>query len=982
MAGVELFFLGSPRIEREGVPVKLDTRKAIALMGYLAVTGESHRRDTLAALLWPDADQTRARAALRRTLSALNRALAGEGLKVDREAIGLERNAGLWVDLVQFRSRLAECLAHLHTAAEVCDVCLTPLTGAVELYRGDFLSGFSLRDSPAFDDWQYLQVESLSRDLSSALERLARCHIARGELESAMPHARRRLALDPLDETAHRQLMQLYSWSGQRAAALRQYRGCVRILDQELGVPPLEETTQLYQAIREDRAPPAPAESQPLSVPLEVAKESTQLGTVAEDARRLSSYPMVGRSAEWETLLRAYTAIGAEGHLVVLEGEAGIGKTRLAQEFLAHVEARGAATITARCYAGEADLAYGPFVEALRAAVGQPEGVDDRLWGVAEHNLSEAALLLPELRGVQPGLPPAPPLNSPGAQSRFFESISQVLLALCRGPVPGVIFVDDLHWADEASVDLLVYLVRRLEGRPMCILTSWRGEEMPAEHRLRLLVAEAQRANAATLLSLTRLSLSAVEELVQAIAAAGVTLSEAVEESLYRDTEGLPFFLVEYLATLTGDADTGDGERTMPTSVRNLLHSRLAAVTDIGRQLLDTAAVIGRSFDLETLQKASGRGDEETVIALEALIARGLVNETRRSDMEGVLNYDFSHEQLRTLVYEETSLARRRLLHRRVAEALVARWRGPRETGSLASIIAQHYRLAGQDSEAAGYFRLAGDHARDLFANAEALGHYRSALMLGHTDAGALQEAIGDLQTLLGEYGAAISTYERAAALGAPGSLGAVERKLGNVYLRLGDWEMADSYFQAALSSLGDTGQADQRSGIYADWSLTAYHRGYAAQALDLARKAMELAEAASDTHALAQGHNALGILARSQGDLDEACHHLQISLSLAESLRDPSARVAALNNLALARGAIGETKGAIQLAETALTLCASQGDRHREAALHNNLADLHHAVGETETAMSHLKQAVAIFAEIGTEAGPMQPEIWKLVEW
>ena len=496
---------------------------------------------------------------------------------------------------------------------------------------------------------------------------------------------------------------------------------------------------------------------------------------------------------------------------------------------------------------------------------------------------------------------------------------------------------------------------------------------------VRLLLAEAQKSGAGTLLSLSRLGLSAVKELVQAIAAAGVVLPADVEERLYRDTEGIPFFLVEYLTTLKGDADTGADEWAMPTSVRHLLQSRLASVTGIGRQLMDTAAVIGRSFDLETLQRASGRGDEETVIALEALIDRGVVNETRGGEGAGALNYDFSHEHLRTVVYEETSLARRRLLHRRVAEALGARWRGPSETGPLASIIAQHYRLAGQESEAADYFRLAGDHARGLFANAEALGHYRSALALGHSDTGALHEALGDLQTLLGDYAAAITSYERAVALGAPSDLGNVDHKLGNVYLRQGDWDMADRYFQAALSSLGERGQAGQRSALYADWSLATHRRGHTPQALELARKAVELSEAAG---ALAQGHNVLGVLARSQGDLEEACHHLEISLSLAETLDEPSARVAALNNLALARGDVREVQGGIELARAASTLCTSQGDRHREAAIHNNLADLLHAAGESEAAMSHLKQAVAIFAEIGAEAGPMQPEIWKLVEW
>ena len=132
----------------------------------------------------------------------------------------------------------------------------------------------------------------------------------------------------------------------------------------------------------------------------------------------------------------------------------------------------------------------------------------------------------------------------------------------------------------------------------------------------------------------------------------------------------------------------------------------------------------------------------------------------------------------------------------------------------------------------------------------------------------------------------------------------------------------------------------------------------------------------------MAQGQNMLGILSRNQGHLDDACHHLELSMTLAEKLSDPSARVAALNNLALARAAKGEVEKAIELAESALAQCTAQGDRHREAALHNNLADFLHSSGASEAAMSHLKQAVAVFAEIGVEGETMQPEIWKLVEW
>ena len=980
MSQLKLYLLGSPRIERDGLTVRVDTRKAIALLAYLAVTGKTHRRDALATLLWPDADQTHARAALRRTLSTVNKALAGHGLKVDRETLGLDWNAGLWVDLVRFRLSLADCLAHPHHSADACKACQTSLVEAVELYRDDFMVGFTLRDSPAFDDWQSSQSEAMRLLLADALERLSKFHTAKGEFEPAIAHTRRRLALDPLNESVHRRLMELYSWAGQRAVALRQYRECVRVLDRELGVPPLEETSLLYQALREGPLPPAQiaVPAQPIS--RERSSELAPIPGETSSAARLGAYPLVGRSAEWETLLRVYERIGGDGHLIVLEGEAGIGKTRLAEEFLAYARLKGATTIAARCFREESTLSYAPFIEWLRATAGHPDGAGDTLEELPAHWLSEASRLLPELGGLRSGLPPAPPLDNPGAQSRFFEAISHILLALCRGPSPGVLLLDDLHWADESSIDLLTYMARRLNGRPICMLATWRREQMPPGHRMLLLVADAQRTGAATLLPLERLSQSGVAKLVQSIGSDDESLPEGLEKHLYSQTEGLPFFLVEYLAALRKGADIGSEEWPMPTSVRVLLHSRLVTVSETSRQLLDTAAVIGRSFDFDTLRDASGRVEEETVASLDALIAQGLVTEVRGGDTAGGLIYDFSHEQLRALAYEETSLARRRLLHRRIAEAVVARARVRGETDSSASLIARHHRMAGQDMEAAEFFKLAGKHARELFANADGLSHFRSALELGHSDSAGIHEAIGDLQTLLGEYGAALTSYETAAAICDPVSLSGVERKLGGVYLRRGDWELAESHFDAALAELGEEGAPDQRSRLYADLSLATHHRGHTGPALDLAGRAAELAEAANDSSALAQANNILGILARGQGDHGRACNHLEISLTLAETLSDPSAQVAALNNLALARTAAGEIERAIELTERALTLCASRGDRHREAAIHSNLADLLHAAGRSEAAMSQLKEAATIFAEIGADSGPMQPEIWKLV--
>ncbi len=958
MPSIKLYCLGSPRIEVNGRPIEVDTRKATALLAYLALTGEQHSRDKLAAFLWPEADDRKAHAALRRTLSVLNKALDGVGLEIERETVGFRREPGIWLDVDEFRQRT-------RPAADV-----QALAEAAALYRDDFMAGFTLRDSPAFDDWQFFQSEGLRRELAAVLEKLAR-----GAGEAAITCARRWLQLDPLHEPAHRALMQLYAQSGQHAAALRQYRECVRVLDEELGVPPLAETTQLYEAIKESRGAgkqerkgetaPSPARSSALMPPSVPAP-----------------LPLVGRAAQLNALLKMYET---GGKFVALEGEAGIGKTRLAEELLAHAQRDGAVTLSARCYAGQAALAYGPMVEALRARLSQPDAAI-RLRPLPAHHRAEAARLLPELLALFPDSPPVPPLESPGAQSRFLEGVRQMLITLCAGSVPGVLFVDDAQWADEASLDLLAYLVRRLRETHLLILATWRGEEAPAHHRLRALLAEAERAKTGCLLSLPRLKLDAVEELVRASPLSqrerGPGGEGELSAHLYRETEGSPFFLVEYLAAMVDDPAAKENW-SLPIGVRELLNTRLAAIGETGQQLLGAAAVIGRSFDLETLQMASGRSDEETVAALEELTARGLVAEVGAG-------CDFSHEKLRALVYEQTSLARRRLLHRRVAEALITRARLQHDLGPRAGQIARHHQLGGNEAQAAHYFKLAGEHARALYANAEALAHFHSALGLGHPETAALHEAIGDLQTLAGDYGAALKSYEAAAVTCAPEALAELERKLGNVYDRRGDWELAESHFRAAHQDLtGLGGEAarsvrSQEARLFADWSRSAHHRGHNGQAAELAQQALTLAEEARDARGLAQAHNLLGLIARRRGDWPRARAYLEQSVTLAEALNDPDARAAALNNLASICRESGDLPRALHLTEDALALCQSIGDRHREAALHNNLADLFHAQGDAEAAMRHLKQAVTLFAEIGGEPGLVQPPpgIWKLTEW
>ncbi len=974
MSRTTILLFGAPSIEHGGAPIEVDTRKAIALVAYLTVTRRYHTRDALAGLLWPEYNQTRARAALRRTLSSLGKARAEGWLKADRETVGLDWD-GIWVDVDRFHELLAGCRTHGHAETEVCPDCLPPLSEAVALYRDDFMAGFGLRDSVAFDDWQFFQSESLRRELAGALEKLTRGRGTRGEWESAVAHARRWLALDALHEPAHRLLMQLYAWSDQRAAALRQYRECVRILGKELGVAPLEDTTLLYQAIQENAPPPPPVLSEHRFPVSQETRTPARPLVETSTATRPADNPLVGRATEWETLLRSYEAVGERGHVTVLEGEAGIGKTRLAEEFVAHVSSGGATVVAARCYTGEKNLAYGPFVEGLSAAIGRED--IRRLEGLSASSLAEIARLLPELVGLSPGSSSIPPLDTPGAQIRFFEGVARGLLAILDGPLPGVLFLDDLHWADDASLDLLTYLVRRLDDKPLYVLVTWRAEEVPVKHRLRELLAEARRSNAATALTLGRLDPTAVEELVRRV----VGRSD-VGPRLTDETEGLPLFLTEYLAAVDkGELDAGDEAWSMPGGVQNLLRGRLRAVGETAGQVLTAAAVVGRSFDFDLVHAASGRGEEETLAAVEELTSRRLIRELGGVTGEGP-TYDFDHDKLRTLVYEEASLARKRLLHRRVAAALVGRIRG-REAGPLFGQIALHHRLAGQDAEAAEYSRLAGDQARSLHANSDALSHYEDALALGHPDAAALHEAVGDLRTRLGEYGAALASYEAAAASGGSETMAILEHKIGNVYARRGVRDLARIHYESALEAFGEpgAGTAGELARLYADRSLLSHVQGDSGEATKLARSALELAEDAGDARAQAQAHNMLGILTGRAGEKDAARYHLEEGLALAEALEDPDAKVAVLNNLALACGSGGETTEALELARVALDLCITLGDRHREAALHNNLADLLHAAGRKEESMAHLKRAVEIFAEIG-ERDELQPEIWKLVEW
>ena len=319
---LSLFLLGPPRVEIDGEVIAFPRQKSLALLAYLAVTGEQQRRDSLAALLWPESAD--ARGSLRRELSSLKSALGdGDWLDADRENITLAGD--VWLDVDGF-------LAAVEGGDPGGDP--TQLTRAADHYRGDFLTGFSLADAPDFDDWCFFQSEEYRRIFAGALERLIAHHQKAGEPDDAIPFARRLLALDNLHEPAHRILMRLYALAGQQAAALRQYDECVRLLDEELGVPPEDATSELHEAIRTRRFP---AEDDKMtrrqgdtltSPPHPVTPSSSHL-VLPSPLHNLppQATPFVGRQREVAEVERLLAAPNAR--LVTITGVGGIGKSRL-----------------------------------------------------------------------------------------------------------------------------------------------------------------------------------------------------------------------------------------------------------------------------------------------------------------------------------------------------------------------------------------------------------------------------------------------------------------------------------------------------------------------------------------------------------------------------------------------------------------------------------------------------------------------------
>ncbi|GCF07614.1 AAA family ATPase [Dictyobacter arantiisoli] len=688
MPRLALFLFGSPSIEYAGKRLIVDTRKAIALLVYLAMTRQRYQRDMLANLLWPEYDQAHARATLRRTLSTLNKALNGEFLQVDRDTIALDPLAQIWIDVEAFRAHLATCRTHAHSTSETCAACLEPLTRAAALYQDDFLAGFHLQDSTNFDSWQFVQTDSLRREYAYVLEHLVYYYSNQGDFKQAITLAQRWLALDHLHEPAHSILMQLYAGIGQRASSLQQYEECVRILKQELGIAPLKTTTQIYQAIKANTLPQHLA-FKPSALPLPLTRETRAAQEQSRQASSVSSdkdagaippivhtgtYPLIGRDTEWQRMLQVYHRSEIQGQVICLEGEMGIGKTRLLEEMLSYARQRGAFIVRTNCFAEEQSIAYSPIASSVQTALTQAQH-NDTLKHLALPWLREAARLLPALTNAAVVTLPLETIDHPEAQQRFFAGIRQVLLAInaqSEVTAPGIICFDDLHWSDAYSLAFLSYFIRRHIEKSVCLLITWRT---PYPHQLepiRHILTELQHAGQATLLTLSRLQEKTVSQLLhQTIRQVSTRDQTQLAQRLYAESEGLPLFVTAYLEALGAQhLKREDSSWPLPAKLHDRLLSQLSSLGDYTRLVLSGAASIGRSFDLAQLRAAGGWSDEIIVHTLEELIGQGFLEELVPDDQDNDqrVRYQFVHKQVRRLAYATTSQARRQLFQQRNAD--------------------------------------------------------------------------------------------------------------------------------------------------------------------------------------------------------------------------------------------------------------------------------------------------------------------------
>jgi tetratricopeptide (TPR) repeat protein/transcriptional regulator with XRE-family HTH domain len=507
------------------------------------------------------------------------------------------------------------------------------------------------------------------------------------------------------------------------------------------------------------------------------------------------SSPFVGRANEYGLLvgLLAHLTAGS-GHVVLLEGEPGIGKSRLMQEVAAYGAAQDLRTLATNCYEIERAMAYQPVIDLVTQAL---EHVStDALRKLAPVTLAEIAGLVPAVaervavQSLSADFPQA-------RQARLFQAIVQLFEAASGGQQI-VVMADDIQWADDASAQFFHYLARQAASRPLLLICAYRDEELDSQERLAGLVGSLRRESHARHIPLARFVVGDAEALVERLADPKLKVP-GLAARLHRETNGNPFFLMSMLHSLTqGEAPVDlSGELPLPDALRASVRARLAHVDADARAVLDVAAVLGRRFDFETLLAVTRKPEEELLTALEALVRRRLLREASEDGF-----YDFSHDKVREVVYRGIVAARRTALHRAVAEALEVTDVAAHERDAW---LAEHYERAHVWKKALQYVVLAAERSQKLFAMRDALHWLDRAVALAESHPEAIEAQ--SLVELYGRRGAA-----RALAGQTEGAVADIRRVIDEARLRSDRARARDAFIQLGMAyrRADDYGQATQ----------------------------------------------------------------------------------------------------------------------------------------------------------------------------
>jgi DNA-binding SARP family transcriptional activator/Tfp pilus assembly protein PilF/biotin operon repressor len=932
----------------------IPSRSGRSLFAYLVVHADRHHtRSRLAGLFWPDLPEGKARRRLSQALWQIQDALSealGESpyLLSHGDTVAINRSAPYWLDVEEFEVTL-DAVGPVDMAPETRVLAIGVLQSAVELYAGDFLAGF-------YDDWITFEQERLGERYLDALTLLIELLTATGDHQAALGYARRLANHDPLREDAHRAVMRLCFLLGRTSDALQQYERCRAVLDDELGLEPSAETQELHARIVRSTETGAERARDAAALPLFRAGETA---------------PFVGRRAERTRLIdHVELAMRGQGGVVIVEGEPGVGKTRLVHEAAGDAAWRGFEVLWGSCHEARSSRPYGTLLDALAPWLNplRAEQLSQRLEPIWLHSI---ARLDPRLEdwlgdhGVNRAL--HRPLKAAEESQRMREAVVRMMLAVARS-APTMLVIDDVQWADHETLGLLSDLAEHLVEHRILVVATSRQDESRARAEVWDTLRLVDGASGLGRIVVEPFTLFDLNELVhRSIGVGNVARGFAVR--LFEDTGGNPLFALETLRALhdQGRLDPSradDDARALPitANVERVIASRVELVPAEQLAVLRTVAANGVEIDQETLARAVDSPRTLTIDALAQLLARGLLRDVDAG-------FDFYHEQIRRVVEREMPAAVRRSVHSRLAAAI------EQTHPSDAERLAYHFTEANTPDRAVRYLTLAGERALSLHAYASALEHFGRAAGLAEA-AELAPEAhcllLANLELcldVLGRRDEQSAVLDRLAELAQePAARAEVERRRAWLYAHTDRFAEAENAAREA-ATLADVA-GDERVHVLALTVLATALRwsGRAALAVPHLERAAHMIH--DDPQAEADVRCALGQTLAEAQRYAAAQRELRRARRLAAGIGDRRTEAEALGELGVVALEQGNTRRAEAALSEALAQCRSMGHRHGEGRHLVNLANLLFIEGRVSEALAHYDDAGRVFRELHNARG------------